>query len=155
MRYTLQSTKYVFKNFIYLLPFAILPAVFLSASTGIILSVLLFLLRVPLLSLYTDSAEVAKWATYRMLFMLPAYPLCGIMDVTGATLRSMGRSVTAMMNALFGACAFRVIWVSFIFNFVPRDIGWIYSAFIISYVIGIILNSTFVVIKYRSLKRNK
>ena len=33
MRYTLQSTKYVFKNFIYLLPFAILPAVFLSAST--------------------------------------------------------------------------------------------------------------------------
>ncbi len=33
MRYTAQSTKYVFKNFIYLFPFAILPAVFLSAST--------------------------------------------------------------------------------------------------------------------------
>jgi len=33
MRYTAQSTKYVFKNFIYLFPFAILPAIFLSAST--------------------------------------------------------------------------------------------------------------------------
>ncbi len=33
MKYTVQSTKYVFKNFIYLFPFAILPAIFLVLST--------------------------------------------------------------------------------------------------------------------------
>ena len=33
MKYTLQSTKYTLKNLIYLLPFAILPALFLSIST--------------------------------------------------------------------------------------------------------------------------
>ncbi len=33
MKYTVQSTKYVFKNFIYLFPFAIFPAVFLAIST--------------------------------------------------------------------------------------------------------------------------
>ena len=33
MRYTVQSSKYTFKNFIYLLPFAIIPAWFLSLST--------------------------------------------------------------------------------------------------------------------------
>ncbi len=33
MRYTVQSTKYVFKNILYLFPFAILPALFLSLST--------------------------------------------------------------------------------------------------------------------------
>ncbi len=33
MKYTVQSTKYVFKNIFYLFPFAILPAVFLSMST--------------------------------------------------------------------------------------------------------------------------
>lgn len=33
MKYTLQSGKYVFKNFIYLFPFAILPAFFLAVST--------------------------------------------------------------------------------------------------------------------------
>ena len=33
MRYTLQSSKYVLKNFIYIFPFAILPALFLSFST--------------------------------------------------------------------------------------------------------------------------
>lgn len=33
MKYTVQSSKYVFKNFIYLFPFAILPAVFLAIST--------------------------------------------------------------------------------------------------------------------------
>jgi Na+-driven multidrug efflux pump len=120
---------------------------------GIVISAVIFLFRNPLLSLYTDSDEVVKWATYRMLFMLPVYPLCGIMDVTSATLRSMGRSVTAMINALVGACAFRIVWVSVIFNFVARDIGWIYAAFGISYVIGIVLNSTFIVSQYRSLKK--
>ena len=33
MKYTLQSSKYVFKNFIYLFPFAILPALFFAVST--------------------------------------------------------------------------------------------------------------------------
>lgn len=33
MRYTLQSSKYVLKNFIYIFPFAVIPALFLSAST--------------------------------------------------------------------------------------------------------------------------
>lgn len=33
MRYTIQSIKYVLKNFLYLLPLVILPALFLSVST--------------------------------------------------------------------------------------------------------------------------
>ena len=33
MKYTVQSSKYVLKNFIYLFPFAILPAIFLAIST--------------------------------------------------------------------------------------------------------------------------
>ncbi len=33
MQYTLQSTKYALKNFLYLFPFAILPAIFLAIST--------------------------------------------------------------------------------------------------------------------------
>jgi hypothetical protein len=33
MKYTIQSSKYVLKNWLYLLPFAILPALFLSVST--------------------------------------------------------------------------------------------------------------------------
>ncbi|MBQ8308772.1 MAG: hypothetical protein IJX96_02960 [Clostridia bacterium] len=33
MKYTLQSCKYVLKNFIYVFPFAVLPALFLSVST--------------------------------------------------------------------------------------------------------------------------
>ena len=129
--------------------------IFLVSVIGIGVSAIIALFRIPLLGLYTDSDDVLRWATYRMLFMLPIYPLCGIMDVTGATLRAMGRSITAMVNALLGSCAFRIIWVSVIFNFVSRDIGWIYAAFGISYVIGIILNSTFIVVQYRNIKRKE
>lgn len=129
--------------------------IFLVVVIGTGVSLFIGLFRIPLIGLYTDSSEVVKWATYRMLFMLPVYPLCGMMDVTSATLRAMGRSITAMVNALLGACAFRIVWVSVIFNFVSRDIGWIYAAFGISYVIGIALNSTFIVLKYRSIKKEE
>ncbi len=42
MKYTVQSSKYVLKNFFYLLPFALLPAIFLALSTdeGAIVGVL-------------------------------------------------------------------------------------------------------------------
>jgi Na+-driven multidrug efflux pump len=129
----------------------VLSCVLLSASIGVIVSSLIFILHGPLLTLYTDNPEVAKWAVYRMLFMLPAYPFCGIMDATSASLRAMGRSVTAMINALVGACAFRIIWVKVIFNFAARDIGLIYLAFGISYLIGIALNSTFIISTYKKL----
>ena len=46
------------------------------------------------------------------------------------------------------------MWVNVIFNFVERDIGWIYIAFGISYVIGISLNIIFIVQKYRSLRKS-
>ena len=133
----------------------IFSCVLLSASIGIILSSLIFILRAPLLSLYTDNPDVVKWAVYRMLFILPAYPLCGIMDATSASLRAMGRSINAMINALVGACAFRIIWIKTIFNFVERDIKWVYFAFTISYVIGIALNVIFIIHKYKRLTKNE
>jgi len=34
MKYTVQTSKYIFKNFFYILPFAILPALFLSVSVA-------------------------------------------------------------------------------------------------------------------------
>lgn len=54
MKYTVQSSKYVFKNFIYLFPFAILPALFLAVSTdeGAIVSVIKALI----------SGKISEWS---------------------------------------------------------------------------------------------
>ena len=59
MKYTLQSSKYVFKNFIYLFPFAILPAIFLAVSTdeGAILNIIKALL----------AGNISSWS-FTMLF---------------------------------------------------------------------------------------
>ena len=42
MKYTVQSSKYILKNFIYIFPFAVIPAFFLSLATdeGALISVL-------------------------------------------------------------------------------------------------------------------
>jgi Na+/proline symporter len=42
-----------------------------------------------------------------------------------------------------------------IFNFVERDIGWIYLAFGISYLIGIALNAIFIIRTYKKLLKNE
>ena len=59
MKYTLQSSKYVLKNFIYLFPFAILPAIFLAVSTdeGAILNIIKALL----------AGNISSWS-FTMLF---------------------------------------------------------------------------------------
>ena len=123
----------------------------LSAAIGAVLASLLFIFKYPLLSLYTDSEEVVKWAIYRMIWLLPAYPFCGIMDATSASLRAMGRSTNAMINALLGACAFRIIWVKVILSCFSLELGYIYLSFTISYFIGIALNLACIVHRYKRI----
>ena len=59
MKYTIQSSKYVFKNFIYLFPFAILPAIFFAVSTdeGAIINIVQALL----------AGDISTWS-FGLLF---------------------------------------------------------------------------------------
>ncbi len=91
---------------------------------------LILLLRDPLLALYgvkggaAGSAEaIALEAAYtRMLWTLLPYSLLAFMEVGGGVVRGLGRSVTSTIVSLIGACAFRVVWLTTVFNWVfERD----------------------------------
>ena len=80
-------------------------------------SSLIYLFRVPLLSLYiTDSPEAILWGIKRIMYIPCLYFLLGCMDNTTGALRGLGLSLTPMFIALIGACGLRILWIFTVFQ---------------------------------------
>ncbi len=82
---------------------------------GLTMGNLMYLFGRPLLGLYNQDPTVIEFGMKRMLYMLPLYCLCGLMDVIVGTLRGIGYSIMPMIVSLTGACLFRILWIVTIF----------------------------------------
>ncbi len=93
----------------------------LSAACGFIACVcydiIVILARYPLISLFTSDPSVAALASTRIIMLLCAQPLVSIYEVSGASLRGMGRSLTPAVITVIGTCVLRVIWVFTVMKF--------------------------------------
>ena len=79
---------------------------------GFVLGLATVIFDDQLLAIYiTDSKEAVEFGVKKILYVGLPYFLCGIMEVQAAQLRGLGYSATAMVNALVGACGFRILWV--------------------------------------------
>lgn len=94
------------------------------AVIGLLMGNAMYLCGRPLLSLYLDDPSavdpvtgisVLDYGMKRMLYILPLYCLCGLMDVAVGSLRGIGYSVMPMLVSLAGACLFRVVWILTVF----------------------------------------
>ncbi len=108
----------------------------LAFSLGI--SFLIYLLRIPLLSLYTTSSEAIEIACQRLGIIVASYFSFGVLDVLCQSMRGMGRSITPMLLILIGTCVFRVAWIYLIFPFDP-----VYTNVILSYSVSWIITLIF------------
>ena len=73
-----------------------------------------------LLSVYiTDSPEAIAYGVQRLYSVAALYVICGMMDVSTGALRGLGASVTPMIICMLGACGFRILWISTVFQAVP------------------------------------
>ena len=94
-------------------------SVLLVAVCNFTVSILLFLFRVPLLNLYVTESAVIEVGIQRMLFTMPFCFVSGIMEVLTGQLRGIGYSTMPMITALLGVCAFRLVWITFLFLYFP------------------------------------
>lgn len=85
-------------------------------AVGGVLGNLVYLMGEPLLGLYTDSAVVIAAGMKRFSVVCTTYALCGMMDVMVGALRGLGYSVMPMIVSLLGACVFRIVWISLLFQ---------------------------------------
>ena len=80
---------------------------------------LFFLLRTPLLELFTDNLEVAALGSSLMLVIMPMY-LFGIpYQMFAQALRGLGKSFVPMMITLVGIVGIRLLWLAVIFPMHP------------------------------------
>lgn len=119
-----------------------------------VISVFIFLLRNPLLSLYgiTDgvagSLEAIAYDTalLRMKYLTLFYFPITFMEIGCGVVRGLGKSISSTIISLLGACAFRAVWVWTVFEMFPT-LDIIYISYPISWVITalvfyIYINST-------------
>ena len=114
-----------------------------------------FLFRRFFVGLYVSGNEAVAAAAYvRMSYIMLTYFLCGIMEVLCGTMRGMGKSISAMVISLLGACVFRIVWLETIFKIFPK-IECVYLSYPISWTLTIVAYIVCLIVYYRRLVRPK
>ena len=106
---------------------------------GSLMSLIFYVFRYPLLSLYSNEPEVINFGISRMNIIFSTYFLCGIMDVLVGSIRGLGYSVLPMIVSLLGACGLRILWLFTIFRMIPT-LPILYISYPVSWGITLIVH---------------
>ena len=115
-------------------------AIILELTFGFCAGIIMLLLCKILVPILADSQEAISYAQKRLNVMGFTYFLCGIMDCYSCALRGVGRSFSAMIISLFGACFLRLLWIEII-KLIPSlySIDAIYITWPISWIVTIVI----------------
>ncbi len=89
-------------------------AMILSIISAGTLSMTFWIFRYPLLGIFTTDAEVIEMAIVKMLYMEIPHFMIAFYEISGSTLRGIGKSMLPTVLMIFGTCIFRVCWVIFV-----------------------------------------
>ena len=85
----------------------------MASSIGFcaLVSVSFYLLRYPLIGLFTSDSQVIYFAMIRMTYITLLEPLTSTYEITGAALRGMGKSMLPAVVTLIGCCGIRLVYI--------------------------------------------
>jgi putative MATE family efflux protein len=104
---------------------------------AVVLTGLGIIFKDQLLGLYLpDSPEALQAASVRFLIIVSTQFLAPVMEIGSGTLRGMGRSISSAVISLIGACVFRIVWLSTVFEqfrtpeciYIAYPISWLLTA---------------------------
>ncbi len=121
---------------------------------GLVMGIGAYTFSGTLLQLYSTDPVVISYGVLRMSYVCAPYFLCGLMDVMVGFMRGMGYSILPMIVSLTGACLFRVVWITTIFEHY-RTLPVLYISYPISWVLTFLVHFICFMHVYRKLlKRN-
>ncbi len=120
-------------------------------AVGLTLGIIAMVFGAQLLSFYTSEADVIEYGLLRLNFICLMYILCGMMDVSGGSVRGLGYSITPTIVSLLGACALRIVWVYTIFR-VEHSLLSLYVSYPISWALTFSLHIACFVVFHRRYK---
>ena len=96
------------------------------SAIGILMGAIVYLLRFPLLGIYTTDPGVVEYGIIRLELFCLTYFTCGAMDVLVGQMRGMGYSLVPMFVSIAGVCGLRVIWILTVF----RNVHTLFSLYV-------------------------
>ncbi len=103
---------------------------------GLALGNLAAFLSPMLCGIYTTEAAAIQAGSVRMWYVCSLYCLCGMMEVMVGALRGIGHAVVPMITSLLGACAFRLLWIAFVYPLSP-SIEIVYLSYPVSWFVTV------------------
>ena len=86
-----------------------------SFGIAAVLGVLIHIFRVPLLSVFTNDAEVVAAGEIRLKMLSFAYCLSAFMDNATAACRGLGKTAAPTVMVMLGTVGFRILWLYTVF----------------------------------------
>ena len=101
-------------------------------------SIVFCLLRLPLLSLFTNDGDVLQIGAGVVLQMVPFYFLFVCIEILSGSIRGTGDSLIPMLLTCGGVCVLRVVWIFAVFP-LHRTLGNIVLSYPVTWVITSVL----------------
>lgn len=129
-----------------------------AIGTGLIVSTVIFLFKENIVALYVDTNDVlydeVVAATVRWIsFFIYPYIICGVFEVLSGFLRGLGNSTGTMVTVLTCCCLTRILWVSFVFPYLPHEIESLIWCYPISWTLSVISAVGILIYEMIKLKR--
>ena len=80
--------------------------------------------------------EAIKYSMQKMVLISSTYFICGINEILGAALRSMGKPLSSTISTMVWMCAFRFVWVYLIYPLFPASLTYLYLVWPIGWVMS-------------------
>lgn len=124
-------------------------AMVVGMSSTLLFSMVFWLARYPLMSLFTASPAVMQYGFTRLFYIDNLELLTGTYEISGGCLRGMRHSLEPAILTMIGSCLFRIIWVSTIFK-AHHTIMYLLIVYPISWIIcGLCVNIAYFRIRKR------
>ena len=85
------------------------------SATGFVLGMLFWFFGPELLGIFNHEPRVIECGMIYFRVICGTYILCSAMEISGASLRGLGHSMTPAVSTLLGTCFFRILWVWLVF----------------------------------------
>lgn len=123
---------------------------FYSFMAGLLLGLIFFVFQKPLLSLFTNDADVLHYARIRLSIMSLCYCISAFMDNATAASRGIGKSLEPTIFVIMGSVVFRIVWIYTVFAYF-HTISSLYLVYVSSWIITAVFGNLFFFHHYRKI----
>ncbi len=103
----------------------------------------------------STDPEAIKYSMQKMVLISATYFICGINEILGAALRSMGKPLASTISVMVWMCGFRFVWVYLIYPLFPKSLTYLYLVWPIGWVMSSLMLLCVLVPTIKKLKAKK